>query len=66
MFHKLQNFVDYADDLFDITPSNAYQTGAGNWFPVSYHLRPLVYLNVDHYNFFVALSVVQFISTELV
>lgn len=30
MFHKLQNFADYADDLFDITPSNAYQTGAGN------------------------------------
>lgn len=66
MFHKLQNFVEYADDHFDITHSNAYHTGAGNLFPVSYYLRPPDYLNEDHYNFFfMALSVVQFISTEL-
>lgn len=65
-FCKLQNFVDYADNIFDITHSNAYQTGAENLFPFSYYLRPLVYLNTDNYNFFVAPSVVQFASTESV
>lgn len=52
MFYKLQNFVDYADDLSHIIYSNACQTGAGNLFPFSNYLKPFLCLNVDHNNFF--------------
>lgn len=67
MFYKLQNIVDYEDHLSHIFYSNACETGAGNLFLFSYYLRLFLYLNVDHSIFFsVVLSVVQFISTELV
>lgn len=52
MFYKLQNIVDYEDNLSHIFYSNACETGAGNLFLFSYYLRLFLYLNVDHSIFF--------------